>query len=185
MSLFTPQTPARRCPRCSAQWLWGYRYRQQELDVCRACGGLWFDRGEVNGLLRQLHPEQAPECFTETFGASLGPADIHCPDCAIPLERHHLLLNYHSEIDICGRCEGSWIDKDELPQLEQSPALQQHLDDINQGISWKTFLFQIFSQLPVEYNIKPKRTPWVNYVLLLANLIIFMAYYFYPPNYDY
>lgn len=215
------------------------QYQGQELDVCQVCGGLWFDRGEVNALIAEFNTQQGYDsctvncsntqpnsqfrssdvdvasgvvvaeqldsneinewehhnkysgdnqdqhCYTGLFGASLGRSDIHCPCCEVPMKRFHLLEHYHTEIDICHECEGSWVDGDELPQLEHSQVLHEYLSELNGTLSWKTYLFQLLSQLPVEYNIKPQRTPWVNYGLLLLNCLLFVAYFYNDSYYNF
>ena len=39
-----------RCPKCAAPLL-TVTYRNVELDKCSACGGLWFDCGELDQVL--------------------------------------------------------------------------------------------------------------------------------------
>ena len=41
-----------RCPKCAAP-LVTITYRKVELDKCSACGGLWFDCGELDQVLAQ------------------------------------------------------------------------------------------------------------------------------------
>lgn len=41
-----------RCPKCGAP-LVTIAYRKVELDKCSACGGLWFDWGELDQVLAQ------------------------------------------------------------------------------------------------------------------------------------
>jgi len=36
------------------------------------------------------------------------------------------------------------------------------------------------SQMPIEYNLKTKRIPWVMYSILAANIAIFVSYFFGP-----
>ncbi|WP_299982683.1 rhomboid family intramembrane serine protease [uncultured Pseudoteredinibacter sp.] len=174
----------KKCPRCIDETLIQHRYEQQELDLCRLCGGLWFDKDEVNAVIRSKNPDVDLGCFSESFGESLGNSEIDCPSCQVNMQRHHLLEHFHLEIDICIECNGSWLDRGELPPVEQSPELDTHLKELNKGLSWKTYFFQLLSQLPVEFNIKAKKTPYVNYTLLALNIAIFLAYFFNDDSYN-
>ena len=175
---------SKNCPRCVEEALVQHRYQRQELDLCKACGGLWFDKNEVNAIVQAKNPEMEITCFSESFGESLGASEIDCPVCSLNMQRHHLLEHFHLEIDICLHCEGSWLDKGELPPVEQSPELDLHLQELNKGLSWKTYFFQLLSQLPIEFNGKAKRTPWINHSLIVLNIVIFLAYYFSDANYN-
>ncbi|WKD25797.1 rhomboid family intramembrane serine protease [Pseudoalteromonas sp. KG3] len=68
--------------------------------------------------------------------------------------------------------------KNQLESIEHSPKLKASLDKLNKTISWKTYLFQFLTQMPVEYNLKPKQTPWVTRSLIALNAIIFTLYFF-------
>src|SRR5690606_41260292 len=50
------------------------------------------------------------------------------------------------------------LDKHEVDQVMQSPQLKQALKDLNQKVSWKSWLFQFLTAMPVEYNVKPHRS---------------------------
>jgi hypothetical protein len=41
-----------RCPKCPGI-LESYTFQGFMLDRCRECGGLWMDRGELEGMLRK------------------------------------------------------------------------------------------------------------------------------------
>lgn len=110
----------RRCPRCPDEALVQHRYEQQELDLCRCCGGLWFDQDEVNSIIRAKNPEAELLCFSHSFGQSLGGSRIDCPSCEIEMQRHHLLEHFHLEIDICLECKGSWLDRGATPCRAES-----------------------------------------------------------------
>ncbi|MBD1556421.1 rhomboid family intramembrane serine protease [Vibrio sp. S9_S30] len=166
------------CPKCDNARLEATQYEGEEIDICLECGGLWFEKNEVNRLIDEVNDGPIGECYSEHFGEELGESEYLCPDCAKPMERHHLLQSYQHEIDICRSCDGSWIDKEELKAVECSPELRKVLGELNQKISWKTYLFQFLTQMPVEYNLKPKILPWCNWVIIALNCIIFSLYSF-------
>jgi len=42
-----------RCPKC-AGYLEGYTFHGFALDRCEKCGGIWMDRGELEGVVRKV-----------------------------------------------------------------------------------------------------------------------------------
>ena len=42
-----------RCPKCSG-YLEGYTFQGYALDRCDKCGGIWMDRGELEGVVRKV-----------------------------------------------------------------------------------------------------------------------------------
>jgi len=41
------------CPKCPG-WLESYTFREFALDRCRNCGGIWMDKGELEGIVRTV-----------------------------------------------------------------------------------------------------------------------------------
>ncbi|OOE89342.1 rhomboid family intramembrane serine protease [Salinivibrio sharmensis] len=169
-------TKRNNCPKCKNQELLATEYQGETIDVCRGCGGLWFEKMEVNRMIEEVNDGPVGECFSERFGDWIADTELACPECDEHMTRHHLLENFHVEIDVCRQCNGSWIDKEELEAVEKSPVLKETLDHLNQKISWKTYLFQMLTAMPVEYNIKPQSKPWINWSLIAINILIFLTY---------
>jgi len=42
-----------RCPKCSG-YLEAYTFEGFALDRCNMCGGIWMDRGELEGVVRKV-----------------------------------------------------------------------------------------------------------------------------------
>ena len=42
-----------RCPKCSGR-LEGYTFHGYALERCDQCGGIWMDRGELEGVIRKV-----------------------------------------------------------------------------------------------------------------------------------
>ncbi|RZF83032.1 rhomboid family intramembrane serine protease [Pseudoalteromonas sp. CO325X] len=175
----------KRCPHCVDEYLEVTEYQGEEIDVCLECGGLWFEKNEVNRMLNEVNDGPVGEKYEHNFGEHVGISERDCPDCSTLMERYHLLEHYHSEIDVCRHCDGSWIEKEQLESVENSPQLKAALGELNQKVSWKTYLFQFLTQMPVEYNIKPHRTPWVTRALVALNVLIFAAYFFVPSHFEF
>ncbi|MBQ4833826.1 rhomboid family intramembrane serine protease [Pseudoalteromonas sp. MMG010] len=177
--------PTKRCPHCKDVALEPTQYQQEEVDICRHCGGLWFEKNEVNRMIAEINDSPIGEKYETHFGKSLGVSELDCPDCNKSLERFHLLEDYHCEIDVCRHCDGSWIDKDELEVVANSHELKEHLTELNEKVNWKTYLFQFLTQMPIEYNIQPQKTPWVTYGLIALNTIIFALYFLSANNFSF
>jgi Zn-finger nucleic acid-binding protein len=104
------------------------------LDVCRRCGGIWFDRGEA-ARLRKYRPralwnklEPPPEAFRgpcHGCGALMDRNALHCPACGrenvltCPVcgDRVRLVREATLEVDVCRRCHGAWFDAVELSRI--------------------------------------------------------------------
>lgn len=110
------------CPKCSEEML-VIEYRQIELDFCPKCKGLWFDRTELQllmkicGLADEKHNQFSLEYFLNRV---VNQQDIPLRKC--PMCNHKMtLVNAGKDdriiIDICPRNDGIWFDGGELAQL--------------------------------------------------------------------
>jgi Zn-finger nucleic acid-binding protein len=104
------------------------------LDYCGRCGGIWFDKGEVERLRQcrphalytrvQLRPDvyhmKCPEC-----GASVERNAPRCPAChrentlQCPRCERRMRVVFRDELrlDLCQRCRGLWFDNVELARI--------------------------------------------------------------------
>lgn len=165
------------CPCCQHQTLVETDFRGHEIDVCRQCGGMWFDHHELNDVLSAYDNGHDDVDFNALLGEPLGQVERACPCCSKPLLGYHLLKEYHVEIDVCHDCEGVWIDQCELKEVKESPRIKDGLDQLNKKVSRGSWIFQFLTMMPVEYNVKPHRTPWVTWSLIALNSVIFFAYF--------
>lgn len=173
------------CPKCKTETLKETQHQKEIIDVCTECGGLWFEKNEVNRMISEINDGAVGEKYESNFGEPLGISDMDCPECQLSMEKRYLIEGYNTEIDVCRHCDGSWIDRDELEEVQNSHELKENLANLNKTTSWKTYLFQFLSQMPVEYNLKPKRKPVVTYSLIAINTLIFIAYFFDPMSFNY
>jgi Zn-finger nucleic acid-binding protein len=108
---------ARSCPRCVNARLQPVPLGCVEVDLCRKCGGLWFDHSELRDVERLLHTDDALNvqvaellrelrCFASD---SQGALYLGCPACAGEMSRTN-----HEAVDriIVHRCteDGAWLD---------------------------------------------------------------------------
>ncbi len=161
----------KHCPQCGNQALRPTHFQNQEIDVCPRCAGLWFDAGEFDAAL-DIEQESSIEQKRHDAHAE---TDMPCPSCGHAMDRHYLMPGYNIEIECCPHGHGSWIERKELEEATAAKTLNSPLENLNAGTSWRTWLFQFVTQMPVEYNIKPRKRPLVTWALLLLNTLIFVA----------
>ncbi|WP_028771613.1 rhomboid family intramembrane serine protease [Shewanella waksmanii] len=167
-----------QCPSCQSKHFDVFDFHGEEVDRCQDCCGLWFERGELNSALSTADNGDDRVRLERSLGQHLGQTSRQCCHCQQPMQHFHLMEGFEVEIDICSECHGVWLDADETQKVVHSPKIKQVLGELDRQISIKTWLFQFLSQMPVEFNIKPKHRPWVTYLLMLVNIGIFMAYGF-------
>jgi Zn-finger nucleic acid-binding protein len=133
------------------------------------CGGLWFDSGELAQVIKDSLGSM-PE--GQALGPARGPSHIHCIDCTTGLDVHALDEGKDpADVHLCTRCHGIWLERGQLERVQQSHVQQI----VSKGINWKTWLFQFLLQLPVEYNLKPRRFPLITWIFFAANVLVMVA----------
>ncbi|MBN2613826.1 MAG: zf-TFIIB domain-containing protein [Bacteroidales bacterium] len=110
------------CPRCKIP-LSPYNLKDLkitlELDRCPDCGGIWFDKGELQKLDKIIEPAFFE--FRRTPGKAQQMEALYCPSCT-----HHPKLEKAEHprdkkviIDYCSTCKGIWLDKGELEAIQK------------------------------------------------------------------
>jgi Zn-finger nucleic acid-binding protein len=79
------------------------------LDVCPGCSGIWFNKGELEALLKQSQGWAAAD-FTLINPKAEG---LECPRCKNKMSRGGL-VNPLLLVDRCQSCGGVWLDSHEL-----------------------------------------------------------------------
>lgn len=104
------------------------------VDLCSSCGGVWFDKGEVQEM-RKIPVETAKRCFE----LSREPHMMRCHSCYVSMDRNQAvcrICDWHNEIscpvcntkmervacknlalDVCRECGGVWFDRNELAEI--------------------------------------------------------------------
>lgn len=109
------------CPMCNAKmrplWIQSRNPdRDVELDRCYACGGVWFDAGEL-----ELSTGRA-------VVASKKPSDRYCPRCLIPLLNAELTGNV--AVESCRHCKGTFLDAKDI-EIVTKKAPTKPPQDVN------------------------------------------------------
>jgi Zn-finger nucleic acid-binding protein len=113
----------RNCPDCREKMVIG-RLGPLELDLCIACGGVWFDCGELGrviaagpAIVRRLS-EKVPARQAGYGVRSVGPPT--CPACRVPLGNVEYASMPGVHLDACTFCEGFWANRPTLIRLAAS-----------------------------------------------------------------
>ena len=119
-----------KCPRDGAE-LAPVHVDGIELDKCHHCDGIWFDAGELDKV-RKLERSAVERELENEYGSptvAAGQVDgyMRCPRC--PDGRlNQLTYTYKKQvkIDRCDKCNGVWLDDNELYAiLGEQKQLQQ------------------------------------------------------------
>ena len=124
------------CPKCRGEtvsklilvdkggWWKGVTEDSIPLDICGACGGTWFDKGECTQYLeRRLEAAPKPPQQGEASRKLLDARVASCPRCSVTLERRR---RGDITIDSCSACGGVFLDAGEYP-VDLRDSLEQRL----------------------------------------------------------
>jgi Zn-finger nucleic acid-binding protein len=115
-------TPLRggHCPRCGKD-LFSYDADGVALDECGACGGIWFDRNEIQRVL-DLRVDHVPRTDTSAWPTNaprLAPATqegaLACVRCRARMTRRAVAPEAEVVADFCEH--GLWLDGGELERF--------------------------------------------------------------------
>jgi len=168
----------KHCPDCNARTLEPQFYRGEELDWCKRCRGAWFEEDNINELAAGKDPHTEEFDYISSLGQQRGDSIRQCPDCRQFLRTFHLLPDFHLDIDICPQCRGAWIEHEAFSKILKSSKIKNALERMNAERNWKTWMFQFLATFPgqpgfaVEYNMRPRSTPWMTYALIAINVLI-------------
>ncbi len=122
------------CPVCRSDMIVVER-NHIELDHCGACGGSWFDSGEIELLLAGFG---VTDC-SAFLGDLLGNAEVktaeksrRCPVCSQKMRKANMGEQPRVLVDACRRGDGLWFDGGELDafltQLTGKPMVGPECD---------------------------------------------------------
>jgi Zn-finger nucleic acid-binding protein len=108
------------CPRDGSS-LDQTRIHDVDVPICRTCGGMFLDRGELN---RIAEPTEGDLEFSTVDLDSFEHDDeygaIHCPrDRDVFMRKVEFLVETNIILDYCDRCHGFWMDGRELARINQ------------------------------------------------------------------
>jgi Zn-finger nucleic acid-binding protein len=111
--------PVRRCPECLGT-MSPHTVRSLRLDICDACGGVWFDAGEF-GRISNLGSRSVDDVVAQeppNIRAATHPQVIDCPVCGTPLDRYNFCGSSGVMLGGCSTCHGIYLSHDDLIRLD-------------------------------------------------------------------
>lgn len=108
------------CPHCGEP-LRGWTVGDVAVDGCDACGGCWFDGGELPAVA-DLEGEAlaaVEDAFASGLSTFSGGGSGRCPRCAATLVERTLARS-HLAVHACPSCDGIWFDEGRLQALQQT-----------------------------------------------------------------
>lgn len=122
------------CPKCRAGKLQTLTLHTQqgkslEVDQCSMCGGVWFDRGELDEFLSgTVEIIDFPQ-LDASLAVELDYRDAKCPRCTEPLKKTKAPQNDQIQGDACGRCGGLWLDSGETSGIAMAEKVNAVFDN--------------------------------------------------------
>jgi Zn-finger nucleic acid-binding protein len=126
---------SRHCPICPSKPLRTTQAGGIPVATCDHCRGHWLEHDQLERLtpawkfggpwasLREDAPRRCPHAkhhvpaSRDTCGMC-GRDVVHCPSCAAPLSQVRMQA---CAVEVCGQCQGLWLDASELELLRQAP----------------------------------------------------------------
>lgn len=103
------------CPKCSSETLVETpALGNIPLDVCPGCSGIWFEKGELEALLKQS--QGGGQADLQLLEPKPGSHD--CPSCKVKMSRGGL-VNPLLLVEKCEACGGVWLDANELALVKK------------------------------------------------------------------
>lgn len=143
-------------------------YEGREVDICPRCSGLWCEPWDWSTERLGEAPIVGP--FDERAADIIdgGPGKLECPECAAPLTALAVHGVRELEIDQCDRCGGVWFDHHEWEYLGALRSWQEHRETSARDTTWSEWFFQLVLQLPIEFNVPPRRFPLVTLLIIVV-----------------
>ncbi len=163
------------CPHCRSHLLEPLRHKEIEIDACMHCGGLWFDRHELDKVVHLYDPNYHRQGqIVESLGHPVAETQKDCPHCQESLLTYEFEQGRDLKIDVCQTCDGIWLEKGELDHAKVFYEIPEAIERIQKKTTWVHWFFQFFLHLPVEFNIKPRKFPLITIALLIFNGLLLL-----------
>jgi Zn-finger nucleic acid-binding protein len=116
------------CPVCNQDMI-VVEYRQIEIDYCFKCAGIWFDKGELELLLKSASLEaNGLPTLDGTAKENRSHSERKCPICRKKMKETPF-GEPAIHIDYCRQGDGIWFDGGELQQLLKQISLGLPADE--------------------------------------------------------
>ncbi|MFK7882818.1 MAG: zf-TFIIB domain-containing protein [Phycisphaerales bacterium] len=92
------------------------------IDRCSTCGGVWLDKGELDGIRKAALDHKETLDALDSLGTTESgdrPQPLECPRDHARMSVHHHPTQHHIEFDSCTKCGGMFFDAGELGDLTE------------------------------------------------------------------
>ena len=89
-----------------------------ELDKCFVCGGVWFDKGELDKYLTEKVTVIDSSSVGADLDKELDAKKGNCPRCQVEMKKTAAPKDPSITVDTCEKCGGVWLDSTEIDRLE-------------------------------------------------------------------
>ena len=163
------------CPNCSIT-LQNHSIEDVVIDECPQCGGLWFDRGELDDAKDQIAPDARWMTFElwkerepERISGS-GLQCLRCPDAQMTRMEYH---NPGVTFALCAQCRGTWIEIEDFQRLLRAMLAEAEdksvSDYVRTSLREAADLFRHPGNLPSEWRHFKAVVRLLNYRIFVEN----------------
>lgn len=109
----------RNCPRCH-DVMQKVELGTVIIDRCAACGGEFYDAGEVEATTSAPCDPKELAAHFESAAGDEHPSPLACSACGMRMRARMVIwMEICFELDACPRCKGIWLDHDEPRKLRE------------------------------------------------------------------
>ena len=91
-----------------------------EIDQCFVCGGVWFDRGELDKYTTEKVTIIDSPSIGRELDQKMDTKEGKCVRCHVVLKRTPYEKERSITIDVCEKCGGIWLDSTEIDRVERA-----------------------------------------------------------------
>lgn len=175
-----------------------------EIDVCKKCGGIWFDHGELDDVMREAMAQPQSVARLDPQAGAPTKQTPHrklvCPRCQKNMVPEIFGKVSSIELDRCPQCSGQWADGGELSALVgylHDPGESQRMQKLGEAIAdtvkkrqalkdltelgrhgrQRVLMGSLFLPkiiLPLGTSVSVARFPLVTVCLVLLNVLVYV-----------
>ena len=130
------------CPQCCDIELTEEKFNETPVLVCSKCSGIWMEKGHLNKVAHPIDGDL--EYCTHEYTGEKELSNLLCPRCNDIVMQKVAFIEYSDiKIDFCPECEGLWLNKDSLQQINDEIDALAEVPE-----SWDHKIMVFLSKLP-------------------------------------
>ena len=96
------------------------------VDHCESCGGVWFDKGELEQVDEIL--EVSVVEIRKIPHSQMQQEPLTCPACQTStMDKIRNERDQHVVMDVCPNCKGIWLDAGELEAIQKENLIKSFM----------------------------------------------------------